>query len=429
MTLSSSTSRISYAGDGASTSFPIPFKFLADADIKAIRSEASGTETTWSLNSDYTLSGAGNPAGGTLAATSAPASGETLTILRDVTINQETDLTEGDPLPAETLETALDKLTMICQQIDEEMTRAVKLVKSSSKTDVDFPEGTANQFIRWNSAATALEAVSVTVVDASALTITAFAETFLDDADGDAVLGTIGGLKDVMTTRGDLAYEGDSGEARLGVGASGAVLSSDGTDPVWVAAASQAEMEAGTETAIRAMSPQRVSQAIAALANDGSWGSTASAATTSGTSVTITGVTALSEIGLYFDGVSMNTDNQELLLQIGDSGGLETSGYSSTIHRYVAGVGLSTDTATTGFQLTTGADYDAADTINGTIRLLKLTGNTWAVSGHLIVTSSNGPLMMPFGEKTLSATLDRVSITTVGGTATFDAGALYLMAR
>ena len=155
MTLASSTARVAYAGDGSSTSFAIPFYFLADADIQAILQDADGVETLWTLATDYTLAGAGNPAGGTLTAITIPASGETLTILRDVVLTQDTDLTEGDPLPAEVLETALDKLTMIDQQQAETLARAIKLQKSSALSELEMPEPSASKLLGWNAAATA----------------------------------------------------------------------------------------------------------------------------------------------------------------------------------------------------------------------------------------------------------------------------------
>ncbi len=244
MTVASSTARVSYAGDGASIAFAVPFYFLADADLKAIHKDAGGVETTWANGVHYTLSGAGSLAGGTLTVNTSPtdytpASGETLTILRDVALTQDTDLTEGDPLPAATLETALDKLTMITQQIDEQLGRSVRLAKSSTLVDVEMAEG-ANQFLRWNSVGTALEAVSITVVNSSAVTITAFAESLLDDADAAAARATLGVEVGVDVQ----AYDAD----------------------IPTAAASQAEMEAGSEAALRSMSPLRVAQAIAALA-------------------------------------------------------------------------------------------------------------------------------------------------------------------
>lgn len=209
MTVASSTARVAYAGDGSSTSFAIPFYFLADADIQAILKDAAGTETTWVLTTNYTLSGAGNLAGGTLTAVVAPASGETLTILRNVALTQDTDLTEGDPLPAATIETEFDKSRMIDQQQAEEIDRALKLAKSSTLSGLELPDPEASKLLSWNAAATAL--TNVVAADVSLTTVSSFIQTLLDDADAAtarATLEAIGGSTPQLA--GDLDTNGNA---------------------------------------------------------------------------------------------------------------------------------------------------------------------------------------------------------------------------
>jgi len=159
MTVSSTTNRISYAGDGTTKDFTYPFKIFAETDLVVILRDADGNETTLTLNTDYTVSGVGNESGGTVSLTTAPASGETLVIIRQLPLTQETDYVENDPFPAESHEEALDRLTMIAQQLQEQIDRAPKLAESSSLSNITFPEG-ANKFIKWNSDGTDLEASS-----------------------------------------------------------------------------------------------------------------------------------------------------------------------------------------------------------------------------------------------------------------------------
>lgn len=119
MTVSSTQSRISHAGDGATTDFPVPFYFIEPGHLVVSLVLDDGTITPWTLGTDYSVAGAGNQAGGTVTAFDAPAVGETLIIERIVPSTQETAYQENDPFPAKEHERALDKLTMVGQQHEE----------------------------------------------------------------------------------------------------------------------------------------------------------------------------------------------------------------------------------------------------------------------------------------------------------------------
>ncbi len=111
MTVSATTNEITYTGDGVTTSFPIPFKFLRAADIRAVLIVTTDhTSTEWALTTNFTLSDPGNT--GTLTALVAPTAGQKLRIMRDANFLQSTDYTENDAFPAETHETALDRVMM-----------------------------------------------------------------------------------------------------------------------------------------------------------------------------------------------------------------------------------------------------------------------------------------------------------------------------
>lgn len=216
-------------------------------------------------------------------------------------------------------------------------------------------------------------------------------------------------------------------------------------------AASQAEMEAGTEPALRSMSPLRVRQAGAVnnftedttpdLDNDFAlvWDASASdnkkvklnkigtrltlgtaVASTSGTSIDFTGIPAgKKRITIMFDGVSTN-GTSNCCVQLGDSGGIETSGYLGAISNQG---GSTTTNFSSSFVVTVG--MLAADIYHGQIVLTNLNGNTWVESSIL---SQSGAAAVRYGSgvKTLSATLDRVRITTAAGADTFDAGTINI---
>ena len=131
MTVSSGISSVSYSGNGATTGFSYTFKIFADSDlVVSLRDNATGVSTTQTLTTDYTVSGAGTNSGGTVTFVTAPASGKTVIIRRELPFTQETDYVENDPFPAQAHEDALDKLTMLTQQIDSKELNAFYTVDS-----------------------------------------------------------------------------------------------------------------------------------------------------------------------------------------------------------------------------------------------------------------------------------------------------------
>lgn len=132
MTVSSTTARISYSGNGTSTIFAVPFYFLANSQLAVVLRSSAGVETPQVLGTNYTVTGAGVLTGGSITMTVAPPTGSTLVIARNVPLTQETDLQPNDRLPAETLEQAIDKLTMIAQQLDVDFDRALKYPTTDS---------------------------------------------------------------------------------------------------------------------------------------------------------------------------------------------------------------------------------------------------------------------------------------------------------
>lgn len=116
-----------YAGNGVTTAFSYPYKFFEDGDLKVILTSSAGVETPQTITTNYTVSGAGEDAGGTVTMVTAPASGETLTIYRDPAKTQGLDLRENDSAPAEEIEKALDRNTMLIQRLSELVDRKIGL--------------------------------------------------------------------------------------------------------------------------------------------------------------------------------------------------------------------------------------------------------------------------------------------------------------
>lgn len=121
MTIPSYDNRRSYSGDGTTTVFAFPPPFTANTDLTVQIQAADGTITTKVLGTDYTVTGAGNPAGGSVTMTAAPVLTTTLIIYRDVPLTQSVDLQDGGPLPAGTINKALDRITMWGQRLKEQI--------------------------------------------------------------------------------------------------------------------------------------------------------------------------------------------------------------------------------------------------------------------------------------------------------------------
>lgn len=143
--------------------------------------------------------------------------------------------------------------------------------------------------------------------------------------------------------------------------------------------------------------------------------------TTSGTSIDFTGIPAgVTQITMGWDGVSTNGTDQ-LLVQLGDSGGVETSGY--------AGVNDDTSSRTT-FSIGFPDNASGAAFLRYAyweFTLLDSSTNTWYCKGTIGFNNSGSyGIRYTVGTKSLSGTLDRIRVTTSGGTNTFDAGKINI---
>lgn len=144
---------------------------------------------------------------------------------------------------------------------------------------------------------------------------------------------------------------------------------------------------------------------------------------TSGTAIDFTGIPSWAKkITVMFNGVSTN-GSSPVQIQLGDSGGVETSGYLGS------GSSIAGTVATSNY--TSGIVQGQSTQLNafirqGLIQVVKVTGNTWIGSG-VLGQSDIAQTLIGAGSKTLSEALDRVRITTVNGTDTFDAGTINII--
>lgn len=146
MTVSSTTTKNSYSGNGSTTVFAYTFKIFDEDDIAVVlRNNTTGAESTQTITTHYTVSGVGNTGGGNITFVTAPTSSQTVVLLRATPLTQLTDYTPNDPFPAETHEEALDKLTHITQELSEEVGRSLKLSQTNEIATAEFTTGAADR--------------------------------------------------------------------------------------------------------------------------------------------------------------------------------------------------------------------------------------------------------------------------------------------
>lgn len=144
-------------------------------------------------------------------------------------------------------------------------------------------------------------------------------------------------------------------------------------------------------------------------------------ATTSGTSVNFTSIPSyVKRITIMFDGVSTN-GSSNVMVQLGTSGGVETTSYSGSVEFVEDNV--SGTTFSTGFLVDT--SLTSGDVRQGAMTISSFGSDKWIETST--VSNSLASLLLGAGRKTLSGTLDRVCITTVNGTDTFDAGSVNIL--
>ena len=156
MTISSTTVKNSYNGDGSTTTFSYTFKIFANTDLQVIIRSALGTETVKTLTTHYTVTGAGSASGGSVIFTAGniPATGETVVLRRAVPQTQAIDYIANDPFPAESHEEGLDRAMMTLQQVQEELDRSIKISRTNTMTSTEFTvgaSGRANKVLAFDS--------------------------------------------------------------------------------------------------------------------------------------------------------------------------------------------------------------------------------------------------------------------------------------
>lgn len=482
MTVESAASKFTYNGDGIVTAFTTP-QFTVNTDITAVLRDALGVETTWIESTDYTLTGAGDP-NGTLTATTAPATGETLVVFRDPPIVQGSDYPVGGPFPSTTVEQGFDLLTFVAQRLDEQFDRAITFPETDTGTNSDLPStlARANKFFAFDgvggltvAAGTSADLTPVSTFindNLLAAATAAVARTALGAADDTLVAKLAGNnaLTGDNTVTGELNVDGplalgDGSELTIATGSitpTGNYHTVDteadaASDPLTDIATTN--IPDGGLLVLRAVDATHTvvvthtASGAGKIVLDGDadytidddeksitlqrrgdhWEEIARSnpkspisigteqATTSGTEIDFTDIKADAQrITIMLDQVSTN-GTSNLVVRLGDAGGFEATGYTGSVS--LVGGTVATSVQTTGLGITQA--LAATSITSGLVTLVHMGGNSWAGTAQ---TGRSAVAIMNLGAtaKTLTDTLTQIRIT-ADGVDTFDAGTINVL--
>jgi hypothetical protein len=159
MTISSEDrSTAPFSGNGAATIFPFAFKVFAKSDLVVVKTNVDLVDTTLTLDSDYSVAlnaDQDNSPGGTITypiSGSPLATGEKLIAYGDIAFLQPTDIVNQSGFYPRVIEDALDRLTMLIQQVFGLARRAIRVPVSAVATSTELPdiEGRANKIIAFD---------------------------------------------------------------------------------------------------------------------------------------------------------------------------------------------------------------------------------------------------------------------------------------
>ena len=172
MTISSEIFRNDYLGNNTTATFTYNFKIFSGSDLKVTKRDISNNEVPLTLATDYTVTGVGEMAGGTIVlVTGNLPTGYRLTIRRNRAILQSTDIRNQGPFYPEVHEDAFDHHTMIDQQQQSEINRAIKLPETVTGVDVSLPVPEAGKVLMWDDAGTGLTQKTPATLGSSITTI------------------------------------------------------------------------------------------------------------------------------------------------------------------------------------------------------------------------------------------------------------------
>lgn len=179
MLVQNSVYRNTYLTDGVNKDFYFSFPILESSQVLVQTSLLTSTDVTTTVDpSQYTVTGVGLTTGGHISFNTAPPTGSRIALTLNIPITQLYQYAELDSFPAKSHEDALAKLTLICQQLKEQISRAVLISTTSEGSTADFiarlyaarDSATASAVSAAGSASSAAQAASAATTAAAAFT-------------------------------------------------------------------------------------------------------------------------------------------------------------------------------------------------------------------------------------------------------------------
>lgn len=155
------TPRIQYVGDGESCTFEFPFAIFTDSNLAVYIGDTLQEATAYSVSRED------NVEGGSITFTTAPASGDVITLCRQLDIERTSDFQEGSALRAKVLNDELDYQIACLQEVADNLNRSMVLPPYALDPDsnLTLPTPTAGKALVWNADGTNLENSTVAIND------------------------------------------------------------------------------------------------------------------------------------------------------------------------------------------------------------------------------------------------------------------------
>lgn len=190
MAVSTTENKKIYSCDGVATTFSFPYKVFSDNDLIVVLTDSVGLETELVKTTGYTVAAiSGDYANGaTVTTVSTYALGCSITILRSLSLTQETIFPASGAFPSSAVNNAIDKLTMLCQQLKEKIGRVVKVPVSDLNEVSNLPtaEARAGKVLAFDAEGNFVASDSV-----SSVPVTGFMATVLDDTSAASARATL----------------------------------------------------------------------------------------------------------------------------------------------------------------------------------------------------------------------------------------------
>lgn len=168
MTVGDIPNKIKLSCDGVQTEFDFNFKYIQNSDIKVYLPDIGAAADDSNLlieGSDYTLQTEDRNVGGTVVFSIPPVDTKELFIIREEPYDQTVPLKPNTNFPEKVIETGLDKLTMICQQLRESVSRCIKVASNTTIGDILLPGPKPGSALIWNDDGTNLKNTDYNVAD------------------------------------------------------------------------------------------------------------------------------------------------------------------------------------------------------------------------------------------------------------------------